>query len=68
MRREALVNVVKDTYAEWNRHNAAQLGASLAYYSVLSLAPLVVLLLAILGLAYGTEAAHGKLFAQDTAC
>src|SRR6266851_2774903 len=64
MGREPLLNVVKETYAEWNRHNAAQLGASLAYYSVLSLAPLVVVLLMIFGLAYGSEAAHGKLFTQ----
>jgi membrane protein len=64
MRRDVLLSVVKEAYAEWNSHNAAQLGASLAYYSVLSLAPLIVLLLAILGLAYGAEAAHGKLFMQ----
>ena len=64
MGREEFLKVVKEAYAEWNHHNAAQLGASLAYYSVLSLAPLIVLLLAIMGLAYGAEAAQGKLFMQ----
>jgi membrane protein len=64
MRRDLVLNLAKDTYAEWSRHNAGQLGASLAYYAVLSLAPLVVLLLAILGFAYGTDAAHGKLFSE----
>jgi membrane protein len=54
-------DLFKETFEEWVRHDAAQLGASLAYYSVLSLAPLVVLLVAILGLVYGTDAARGNL-------
>jgi membrane protein len=57
-------DLLKQTYDEWSRHNAGQLGASLAYYAVLSLAPLVVLLVAILGLVYGPEAARGGLQAE----
>lgn len=53
-----------ETYAEWDRHNAAQLGASLSYYAVLSLAPLIVVLVGILGLVYGPDAAHGNLQAE----
>jgi len=29
MRRDLRWNLIKETYAEWSRHNAAQLGASL---------------------------------------
>jgi membrane protein len=64
MRRQLYWQLLKQSYDEWNRHNAGQLGASLAYYAVLSLAPLVVLLIAILGLVYGPEAARGGLEAE----
>ena len=64
MRRDLYWGLLKQTYAEWNGHNAGQLGASLAYFAVLSLAPLVVLLVAILGLVYGPEAARGGLEAE----
>jgi membrane protein len=53
--------LLRQTCAEWSRHNAAQLGASLSYYAVLSLAPLIVVLLGVVGLIYGPEAAHGNL-------
>jgi membrane protein len=59
--RANIAALLRDAYAEWDRHNAAQLGASLSYYAVLSLAPLVVVLVGILGLVYGPEAAHGNL-------
>ena len=64
MDRTVLREILKHTYAEWNRHNAAQLGASLAYYSVLSLAPLIILFMAIVGLVYGQEAARGELIGE----
>jgi membrane protein len=59
--RTSIVELLKETYGEWSRHGATQLGASLAYYSVLSLAPLIILLVAILELVYGGEAARGDL-------
>jgi uncharacterized BrkB/YihY/UPF0761 family membrane protein len=51
MRCDRLWKLVEETHIQWHRHNAAQLGASLAYYSALSLAPFVVLLFAIFTLA-----------------
>jgi membrane protein len=56
-----LTQVLKRTCDEWSRHNVAQLGASLSYYAVLSLAPLVVVLVGVIGVAYGPEAARGGL-------
>lgn len=52
------------TYNEWNADQAPRLGAALAYYTTLSLAPLLILLIAVAGFVFGTEAAQGQLFGQ----
>ncbi len=52
------------TYEEWSADQAPRLGAALAYYTTLSLAPLLLLLIAVIGLIFGQEAASGKLFSQ----
>lgn len=44
------LELVKSTSAKWSAHNAPRLGASLAYYTLLSLAPLLILVVAICGL------------------
>ena len=56
--------LVKQTYTEWNRHQAPKLGAALAYYTVLALAPLLIVVLAVIGLALGKEAARGEIISQ----
>lgn len=45
---------------EWRRDNAPRLGAALAFYTVLSLAPLVVVLVAVAGFVFGSTAAQGQ--------
>src|SRR5437868_12848587 len=42
-------SLLKQTFTEWLEDQAPQLGAALAYYTVFSLAPLVLLLLAVVG-------------------
>lgn len=59
-----LKRLLMQTWTEWNKDNAPRLGAALAYYTTLSLAPLLVLLIAIAGLVLGEEAARGQLMAQ----
>ena len=50
---------------EWNRDKCPQLGAALAYYTVFSLAPLVLVLLGVFGLIYGSnEQARQKILDQ----
>jgi membrane protein len=44
--------VLKQTFQEWLQDKAPQLGAALAYYTVFSLAPLVLVLLAIVGIIF----------------
>ena len=48
----------------WLEHGASGLSAAIAYYSVFSLAPLVVIMVAILGLFYGRDAADGLIVHQ----
>ena len=45
-------SLLKQTLSEWLEDRAPQLGAALAYYTVFSLAPLVLLLLAIVGFVF----------------
>jgi membrane protein len=51
----------RTTFEEWNADNAARLAAALAYYTIFSVAPLLVIVVAMAGLFYGREAAQGQL-------
>jgi membrane protein len=48
----------------WFRHKSARLGAALAYYSVFSLGPLLLIVTAIAGFFFGAEAAHRSITSQ----
>ena len=54
----------KVAFQNWINDRAPRMGAALAYYIALSLAPTVLILLAIAGLAFGTQAAEGRLVSQ----
>jgi membrane protein len=56
-----LVHVMRCAVTEWMAHRAASKGAALAFYSLFSLAPILVLVIAIAGFFYGREAAQGQL-------
>jgi membrane protein len=43
---------------QWSQHNAPRLGAALAFYSLLSLAPLLLVIVSIVGLVFGHSAAQ----------
>jgi membrane protein len=60
----ALVDVLKETYHEWSEDKAARLAAALAYYTAFSIAPLLLISIAVAGLVFGREAAQGQVFAQ----
>src|SRR6185436_2063832 len=47
--------LLKQTVQEWLGDKAPQLGAALAYYTVFSLAPLILVLLAIVGLLFRND-------------
>ena len=48
----------------WLRHKSARLGAALAYYSVFSLGPLLLIVTAIAGLFFGADAARRSITSQ----
>jgi membrane protein len=50
-------SLLKQTFSEWLEDKAPQLGAALAYYTVFSLAPLILLLLAIVGFLFHNDPA-----------
>jgi membrane protein len=50
--------VLKETAIGWDEDNVARLAASLAYYTLLSVAPLIIIAVAIAGLAFGQDAAR----------
>jgi membrane protein len=54
----------RDAAFRWSEHNAPRLGAALAFYTVLSLAPLLVIVVAICGFVFGAQAVSGQLFWQ----
>lgn len=56
--------LLKETASEWSAHNAPRLGAALAYYALLSIAPLLILLVAICGLVFDKNTAEHQLLAQ----
>jgi membrane protein len=56
--------VFKDAGSGWISHKAGQLGASLAYYSIFSIGPLLLVVLAVAGLFYDQAAARGAIGAQ----
>ena len=59
-----MFNLLRDTVREWREDGANRLAAALAYYTTFSLAPLLVLIIAIAGLVGGREAAQTQTMAQ----
>lgn len=56
--------LLKGTGEDWLEDKAARLAAALAYYTVLSLAPLLIVAVSVAGLIFGEEAARGQIAAQ----
>jgi membrane protein len=59
------IRLFKMTFRRWLEDKASQLGAALAYYTVFSLAPMMLVLLAVFGLIYGnSEIARQRILQQ----
>lgn len=56
--------LLKETFAEWNTDKASRLAAALSYYTIFSLAPLLIIAIAIAGAVFGEEAARGQIVGQ----
>lgn len=56
--------LVGQTFHHWLKDYAPSMGAALAYYSFFSMAPLLLLVVALAGLVYGQDAARGHLMLE----
>jgi membrane protein len=61
------VDLLRGAINGWLADRAPSMGAAIAYYTVFSLAPVLILIIAIAGLAFGKQAAEGALFDQIAA-
>lgn len=59
-----LRRLLTDTVWQWFNANAQRLGASLAFYTMFSMAPLLVVVVGIAGMVFGREAAEGQIVWQ----
>ncbi|WP_346290063.1 YihY/virulence factor BrkB family protein [Sphaerothrix gracilis] len=59
-----LWRLLKETFKEWQEDDASRLAAALAYYTVFSLAPLLILVIAIAGMVFDASAAREQIVNQ----
>ena len=59
-----MLELVRETFNEWNNDNAAQLAAAIAYYTIFSIPPLLIIALAIAGYFFNADTAQNQLIAQ----
>jgi len=64
MTRHTLYDLTRQTVKEFLADNAPRLGAAMAFYTALSLAPLLLAVIGIAGLVYGEAAARGEIAHQ----
>jgi membrane protein len=64
MKPKTLWELGRQTVIDWHRHEATRLGASLAFYAILSLAPLVILSIALAGSLVGLKATQQEVLVQ----
>ncbi len=61
---KASMSLLKQAWISWNEDNAFRLAAALAYYAVFSLAPLLIIAIAIAGYFFGGRIAEGEVLDQ----
>jgi membrane protein len=53
---------LQETASRWSEHKDARLGAALAYYSIFSIGPLIIIAITMAGLVFGAEAVQAQVF------
>ena len=56
--------LIKTTVIAWSDDYAPSMGAALAFYTLFSIAPLLLIVLSIMGFVFGAEAARGEIAQQ----
>jgi membrane protein len=58
------LSLLKETAGSWSADYAPSMGAALSYYSLFSIAPLLLIVISIAGLVFGEDSARGAIFGQ----
>jgi membrane protein len=61
---KSLFSMLKEAASEWSHDKASRLAAALSYYTLFSIAPLLIIAIALAGLVFGREAASNQIFLQ----
>ena len=59
-----LATLLLESVKGWSKDNVPRLGASLAYYTLFSIAPVLVIVIAVAGYFFGAEAVRGEIVRQ----
>lgn len=52
---------LKEVFDQWNKDRATRMGAALAYYTIFSITPLLIVAIALAGFFFGQDAAEGRI-------
>jgi membrane protein len=58
------LRLLKESAASWSADYAPSMGAAISYYTLFSIAPLLLIVIAVAGLVFGADAARGEIFGQ----
>lgn len=61
---EEIWGLIKESISRWSEDRAPSMGAALSYYTMFSLAPLLVIVIGIAGLFFAEEAARGAIVGE----
>jgi membrane protein len=64
MRTKDFLSILENTFAAWNRHEAPRLGAALAFYTILSLSPLIIIIVTFAGPIFSRSTAQAHILSQ----
>ena len=58
------LGLIRHAFRDWQADSAPRLGAALSYYTLFSLAPLLIVAIGVAGLVFGQDAAQGRIVAE----
>lgn len=61
---KSIFRLLKEAFGEWQKDKVSLLAAALAYYTVFSIVPLLVIAIAVAGAVFGEEAARGEIVGE----
>jgi membrane protein len=58
------LRLLKESASSWSADYCPSMGAAISYYTLFSIAPLLLIVIAVAGMVFGAEAARGEIFGQ----